>query len=58
MKEETKAVLDKLKAKADELKTILTELYRASDYWSEYDVPVGMVDRMHEVLLKVEAAGL
>lgn len=32
------------------LRAVLTELDESSDYWSEYDVPLGIVDRIKAAL--------
>ena len=37
-------------AQVERLKTVLTEVRECAEYWSEYDVPVGIVDRMDEAL--------
>lgn len=34
--------------------SVLKELQESASYWSEYDVPLGIVDRINEVLEKVE----
>lgn len=34
--------------------SVLKELQESASYWSEYDVPLGIVDRINEVLKKVE----
>jgi hypothetical protein len=35
--------------------SVLKELQESAYYWSEYDVPLGIVDRINEVLGNVEA---
>lgn len=30
------------------MKTVITELLESAEYWSEYDVPIGIVQRMKE----------
>lgn len=34
--------------------SVLKELQESASYWSEYDVPLGIVDRINDVLEKVE----
>ena len=34
--------------------SVLKELQESASYWSEYDVPLGIVDRIKDVLKKVE----
>ena len=45
---------DKMAAFAPEMYSLLKELQESASYWSEYDVPLGIVDRINEVLKKVE----
>ena len=48
---------DKNKKMADfapEMYSVLKELQESASYWSEYDVPLGIVDRINDVLKKVE----
>lgn len=33
---------------------VLKELYESSSYWSEYDVPAGIVDRIKAAIVKAE----
>ena len=35
---------------AHQLREVLSELEESSDYWSEYDVPLGIVDRIKAAL--------
>jgi len=42
----------RLIAAAPELYEVLAELEESSSYWSEYDVPLGIVDRIKDVLKK------
>lgn len=35
-----------------EMLELLSELYDSAEYWSEYDVPIGIVDRIKEQLKK------
>lgn len=42
----------RLIAAAPDLLEMLQELRECADYWSEYDVPVGIVERMDAVLAK------
>lgn len=39
-------------AAAPELYSVLAELEESIDYWSEYDVPIGIQDRIKNVLSK------
>ena len=39
---------------APQMYSVLKELQESASYWSEYDVPLGIVDRINEVLKKVE----
>ena len=39
---------------APELLTILKELEESASYWSEYDVPLGIVDRIRSAIAKAE----
>lgn len=41
-------------AAAPELLAIVKELKECSNYWSDYDVPIGIVDRLHEIIAKAE----
>lgn len=40
-----------LKQKAEMLE-LLSELYESAEYWCEYDVPIGIVDRIKNQLIK------
>ncbi len=44
-----------IKAERDELLAVLKELQESAGYWSEYDVPLGIVDRINAVIAKAEA---
>ena len=39
---------------APQMYRVIKELQESASYWSEYDVPLGIVDRINEVLKKVE----
>ena len=39
---------------APQMYSVLKELQESTSYWSEYDVPLGIVDRINDVLKKVE----
>ena len=41
---------------APQMYSVLKELQESASYWSEYDVPIGIVDRINDVLEKVENA--
>lgn len=43
---------------APQMYSVLKELQESAFYWSEYDVPIGIVDRINDVLEKVEAKGV
>lgn len=42
----------RLIAAAPELLSVLLELKECSEYWSEYDVPVGIHDRINSAIAK------
>ena len=39
---------------APQMYSVLKELQASASYWSEYDVPLGIVDRINDVLKQVE----
>lgn len=39
---------------APDLLKVLEELRECSDYWSEYDVPLGIVDRINAAIAKAK----
>ena len=43
---------------APQMYSVLKELQESASYWSEYDVPLGIVDRINDVLKKVETKGV
>ena len=45
----------KMAAFAPQMYSVLKELQESASYWSEYDVPLGIVDRINDVLKKVES---
>ena len=45
---------DKMAVFAPQMYRVLKELQESAYYWSEYDVPLGIVDRINNVLKKVE----
>ena len=45
---------DKMADFALQMYSVLKELQESASYWSEYDVPLGIVDRINDVLKKVE----
>ena len=45
---------DKMAVFAPQMYRVLKELQESAYYWSEYDVPLGIVDRINDVLKKVE----
>ena len=44
----------RLIAAAPEMLEVLTELSDSAQYWSEYDVPIGIVDRLNAVISKAK----
>jgi len=46
---------DKMVDFAPQMYSVLKELQESASYWSEYDVPLGIVDRINDVLKKVES---
>ncbi len=44
----------RLIAAAPDLYTVVKELEESASYWSEYDVPLGIVDRIRKALAKAE----
>ena len=56
MKEMKKKIeKDKMADFAPQMYSVLKELQESASYWSEYDVPLGIVGRINEVLKKVES---
>ena len=45
---------DKMADFAPQMYSVLKELQESASYWSKYDVPIGIVDRINDVLKKVE----
>ena len=45
---------DKMTDFAPQMYSVLKELQESASYWSEYDVPLGIVDRINDVLKQVE----
>ena len=45
---------DKMAVFAPQMYSVLKELQESASYWSEYDVPIGIVDRINDVLKQVE----
>ena len=54
MKMKMKIEKDKMAVFAPQMYSVLKELQESASYWSEYDVPLGIVDRINDVLKKVE----
>ena len=46
----------RLIAAAPELLAVLKELQESAVYWSEYDVPLGIVDRINAAIAKAEGS--
>ena len=44
----------RLIAAAPELLSVLEELQESASYWSEYDVPLGIVDRINAAIAKAK----
>ena len=44
----------RLIAAAPEMLEVLIELQESAQYWSEYDVPIGIVDRLNVVISKAK----
>ena len=51
---EKKIEKDKMAKFAPQMYSVLKELQESASYWSEYDVPLGIVDRINDVLKQVE----
>ena len=49
---------DRMADFAPQMYSVLKELQESAYYWSEYDVPLGIVDRINDVLKKVETKGV
>lgn len=60
--QKVKAVVDayvhanKWQSLAEELADVLLQLQESAHYWSEYDVPIGIVDKIDEALSRYKAA--
>ena len=48
------ARIAELEAQRDTLLTICEELAESADYWSEYDVPLGIVERLNAAIARVK----
>lgn len=46
----------RLIAASPDLYAVLKELQESAAYWSEYDVPLGIVDRINQAIAKAEEA--
>ena len=44
----------RLIAASPDLYAVLKELQESAQYWSEYDVPLGIVDRINQAIAKAE----
>ena len=51
---EKKIEKEKMAYLAPQMYSVLKELQESASYWSEYDVPLGIVDRINDVLKKIE----
>ena len=47
----------RLVAAAPDLLAVVKELEESASYWSEYDVPLGIVDRLRAAIAKAEPTG-
>ena len=45
---------DRMADFAPQMYSVLKELQESASYWSEYDVPLGIVDRINDVLKQIE----
>lgn len=43
---------------APQMRAVLQELQESAGYWSEYDVPLGIVDRINDVIKKATGDAL
>ena len=48
----------KLYAAAPDLLAVCHELVESAEYWSEYDVPIGIVDRLNAAIAKAGGTAL
>lgn len=48
------ADFDRAVSQRDELLAVLKELQESAGYWSEYDVPIGIVERINAAIAKAE----
>lgn len=51
-KEPEDYIIEELRIQRDEMLAVLQELAESAHYWSEYDVPLGIVDRINDVIRK------
>lgn len=51
-KEPEDYIIEELRIQRDEMLAVLQELAESAVYWSEYDVPLGIVDRINDVIRK------
>ena len=51
---EKKIEKEKMAYLAPQMYSVLKELQESASYWSEYDVPLGIVDRINDVLKQIE----
>ena len=47
----------RLIAAAPDLLAVVKELEESAEYWSEYDVPLGIVDRLRDAIAKATGEG-
>jgi hypothetical protein len=50
--EDMESRIETLRNQRDEMLAILIDLQESASYWSEYDVPLGIVERINEAVRK------
>jgi hypothetical protein len=53
-----RARMVRLEKERDSLLAMCVELSECAEYWSEYDVPIGIVDRLNAAIAAVEPTGI
>ena len=54
LEEEARASSNDIQEAFSEMLAVLKDLQESAAYWSEYDVPLGIVDRINEAIEKAE----
>ena len=54
LKEEARASSNGIQEAFSEMLAVLKDLQESAAYWSEYDVPIGIVDRINAAIKKAE----